>query len=128
MINLRISIILIAFLGFIMSCHNVKVKNNADRILFLNKEIKIELVKDEFILTKNIIGYNLTIVNDKKLQILKKMEKPNIEIIFNNTHFIVKGNNLFNSGIPNGSDYFYPTNEEFKIIFFKKNVISISRG
>ena len=125
--NFRILIILLAFLACIMGCRNIKVSKDDDHVLFLNKESKIELHKDEFILTKNSTGYHLTIVNEKKLQIIKELNKPNIEVISENINFIAKGNNIFSSAVPEDSDYFYPTDEEFKIVFFKYNTVSILR-
>ena len=97
-----------------------------DKVVIANEKNRVELEKEEYSLKENQSGYALIIISTDKLQLVSKMEKPEIFFCDGEKKQIAYGNAIFSSTIPKDADYFYGLNMKNTISFSNSNTILLS--
>lgn len=69
------------------------------------------------------MGIEIYIKNNSIRNVIKKLRKPIIRIKINDSVFIAKPNWVFSSAVPAECDYFYATDNNGQIIFYKNRKI-----
>ncbi len=127
------SLFILVIITLINSCGNQKTKDDKLRteckqiVMFQSNDTDINLQKDEFSLSKNGNLYELSILNKSKLDSIKEMQNSTIIFCVENAKKVAKGNFIFSSSVPNGSDYFFAIDKEKKIILIQDNIIKFSK-
>lgn len=134
MVQLKVLILMVAGIININKCDTTEKANNSrsncnEKIIFYNSNEKIVIEKNEYHITNNNkYGFHLVILNSIKLNKLLKIINPCIELCIENTKYIAKGNFIYNSSVPSGAKYFFSLDKNNKIVFFKRNVLSIKKA
>ncbi|MDR3046259.1 MAG: hypothetical protein LBU51_01420 [Bacteroidales bacterium] len=103
---------------------NTKAEINGIELLFNDYEIThYSETKMTFYENQIQMDLHIKITNSEKLNIIRNSINSIIYINFNNKRNLAKGNWIILSSVPDGCDYFFPTDENGKIIFFEDNII-----
>ncbi len=107
--------------------NKLKMSNFNNSMIMYNSLDTILLSEKEFEIIKDSSGYELVILELKKLNIISNLVDPKIDFFLGNKSIKARGINIFSSQTPNDVDYFFPLHENKIIYFFKnKNNHSIS--
>lgn len=93
---------------------NEEINNKTSDTLFLSSvDYKIILFNDTIL--------DVEITNIKKISLIKKVKYSIIQIEFLQDNLIAKGNDLFNSSVPENCNYFYPLDNGY-ILFINNRI------
>jgi hypothetical protein len=101
--------------------------NSRDVLIFYTDNKSVKLLDYEYSLVKHQSGFELTILSAEKMGSIKNLKNPNIEFYIGDKKNIAKPNHLLSSKVPEGSDYFFPINDDGIVSLTKGNVLSIRK-
>ncbi|ELR68625.1 hypothetical protein C900_00203 [Fulvivirga imtechensis AK7] len=70
---------------------------------------------------------DIEIVKSDLLEKIKNDSNPILKIEFEGNYIYAKGNNIFKSSVPKGCDYFYPLDNNDKVVINDKQVIKLRK-
>lgn len=97
-------------------CKNVS-KQDCEIVFVLNQSETIKLLKTDYLLTENVAGYELKILNKQSKLLIAELVKPQIKFCVNGKIVIVEGNPVLSSSVPVGAESFYPLTNNNRIDF-----------
>lgn len=118
-----LSLLIAATISLTNKCSTMNTKYNCETIVISNRDKKVELSKADFLLTENISGYELSILNTSILQEANTLESPEIHFCVSGKEVVAKGNPLFNSSVPKDAECFYGLSNKNKIQLSSGNKI-----
>jgi hypothetical protein len=104
---------------------NDKSKTPDGVIVFYSDDIEVNLAKEKYSLVRNQNLYELSILDDIKLDSIERMKNVHILFYENGHQQEAKGNYLYSSKIPEECNYFFAIGNDDEIVFKGNNIIQI---
>lgn len=99
------------------SCNGQQVKSDQNNIVNYMLNDTILLTRQQYkIVSVDSNHLDVELIDLSLIEAFKKAVSPILKIDLNGTIIIVKGNNILSSSIPDNCDYFYPLNDEKKVV------------
>lgn len=95
-----------------------------DSVIFYFEGKEICLMENDFNMNVQENNCELTILNEDKLVLIRTGKLPVISFCIDEKKYQAKGNTILSSEVPKDCDYFFSIDDDGRISFFKKNVIS----
>lgn len=113
------------------SCSSQNKNSNTPR----TKEVVQNIMNDTILISKaqfeivnNKIGVlDIKIKEDNLIGIIADSDNPILRIELKGNYVTVKGNNIFSSSVPNECDYFYPLDNDNKVVTKNKRILTLRK-
>ncbi len=112
----------------IMSINNCKSQSHISKHMNETKNILIISESKYNIIINNNIVLDIEITDKNILNIIRNLDQPIFKIELNKRIIIAKGNNFLSSFVPKNCDYFYPIDDNGKILLYKDNIINLKKA
>lgn len=102
--------------------------NSCDSVVrFFSGSKEVVLLKEEYSFNKHQSGYDLHILSDEKLQLIKKLKNASIEFCISSIKTIAKPNHILSSSVPENTNYFFLVNDDEFVFFGKDKIIYLRK-